>query len=300
MLGPGGVGGDVRQVDLGLLRAGQLDLGFLRRLFQALQGQRVLVQVDTGLFLELGRQVLDEAHVEVLTSQEGVTVGRQHLELVLAVHLGNLNDRDIEGTATQVVHRDGVVALGLVHAVGQRRRGGLVDNAFDVQPGDLAGVLGGLALGIVKIRRHGDNRLGHGLAEKFLRGFLHFAQYFSGDLRRCHFLAPHLYPGIAIVGLDDLVRDHLDVFLDHIVLEFTTDQALHRKQGIVRVGHRLALGALAHQDFAILGITDDGRRGAVTLRVLYHPGLAPLEYRYAGVGRAQVDSNNLAHLCVSG
>ena len=40
-----GIGGDVRQVDLGLLGAGQLDLGALGRVLQALQGQRVLAQV---------------------------------------------------------------------------------------------------------------------------------------------------------------------------------------------------------------------------------------------------------------
>ena len=197
---------------------------------------------------------------------------------MLAVHFRNLDNRDIEGTATEVVDRDSVVALGLVHAVGQGRRGGLVDNTLDVEAGNLARVLGRLALGIVEIGRHRDNRLGHRLAQKLLGGLFHLAQHFSRDLRGRHFLVANLYPGVAVVGFDNLVGDHLDVFLDHVVLELAADQALHRIQGVVRVGHRLALGALAHQDFAFIGVTDDGRGGAVALCVLYNPGLAALQH----------------------
>jgi hypothetical protein len=51
VLRPGGVGRDVGQVDLGLGRRGQLDLGLLGRLLQALQGELVLGQVDALLLL---------------------------------------------------------------------------------------------------------------------------------------------------------------------------------------------------------------------------------------------------------
>jgi hypothetical protein len=50
-------------------------------------------------------------------------------------------------------------------AIGQRRRGRLVDDAQDFQAGDLAGVLGRLALGVVEIGRDGDDRLVDLLAE---------------------------------------------------------------------------------------------------------------------------------------
>jgi hypothetical protein len=53
MLRPGGVGGDERQVDFGLLGRGQLDLGLFGGFLQALQRQLVLAQVDALLFLEL-------------------------------------------------------------------------------------------------------------------------------------------------------------------------------------------------------------------------------------------------------
>ena len=99
VLGPGGVGGDEGQHDLGLLRGGQLALGLLRRFLEALQGHAVLAQVDARLALELLDQPVDDALVEVLAAQEGVAAGGAHLEEALR----HLQDRDVEGAAAQVV-----------------------------------------------------------------------------------------------------------------------------------------------------------------------------------------------------
>src|SRR5690606_41946379 len=133
---------DVGQVDGGLLARGQFYLGLLGSFLQALPGQRVALEVHAGFFLKFVDEVIDQANVEVLTTEEGVTVGGQYFELVLAVDFGDLDHRHVEGAATQVIDDHGVVALGLVHAVGQRRRGRLVDDALDVEPGDAAGILG--------------------------------------------------------------------------------------------------------------------------------------------------------------
>ena len=139
-------------------------------------------------------------HVEVLATEEGVAIGRQHFELALAIDFGDLDDRDVEGAATQVIHGDLAIAAGLVHAIGQRRRRRLVDDALDVQARDAAGVLGGLALRIVEVGRHRDDGFGHRLAEIVLGGLLHLHQHARGDLRRRHLLALHLDPGVAVVG----------------------------------------------------------------------------------------------------
>ena len=48
----------------------------------------------------------------------------------------------------------------LVEAVSQSRRRRLVDDALDVEARDAAGVLGGLALGIVEVGRNRDDRFG--------------------------------------------------------------------------------------------------------------------------------------------
>ena len=75
MLRPAGVGGNEGQVDVRLGRAGQFDLGLLRGLFEALQGELVLAQVDALVLFELGGQVVDDLGVEILAAQEGVAIG---------------------------------------------------------------------------------------------------------------------------------------------------------------------------------------------------------------------------------
>src|SRR5690606_32941782 len=75
-----------------------------------------------------------------------------------------------------------------------------------------------------------------------------------------------------------------------------TDQALDRKQGVVRVGNGLALCALADEDLLVFGEGDDGRRGAITFRVLDNLGLSALLDRNAGVGCAEVDADDSAHV----
>ena len=134
--GPDLVGRDVRQVDFGLLRRRQLDLRLLGRFLEPLQREHVVLQVDALFLLELGDDVVDQALVEVFAAEERVAVGRQHFELVLAVDVRDLDDRDVERAAAQVVHRDLAVAFLLVHAERERRRRRLVDDALDVEARD--------------------------------------------------------------------------------------------------------------------------------------------------------------------
>ena len=60
--------------------------------------------------------------------------------------VAHFEDGDVEGAAAQVVDHDLLVGL-LIEAVGEGRGGRLVDDALDLEARDLAGVLGGLALG---------------------------------------------------------------------------------------------------------------------------------------------------------
>ena len=161
---------------------------------------------------------------------------------MLTVYVGNFNDGQVEGTTTQVVYRHRTVTALLVHAVGKGRCGRLVDDPLDFETGNLARVFRRLALAVIEVGRHGDNRGSHFLTQIVFCGFLHLLEDFGRNLGRSHLLALHLYPRIAIVGLGDFIRHHLDVFLNHIVLETTTDQSLDGVQRVVRVGHRLTLG----------------------------------------------------------
>src|SRR6185503_7142636 len=90
-----------------------------------------------------------------------------------------------------VVNGDEVV-LGLVEAVGQRGRRGLVDDALDVQAGDATSVLGGLPLRVVEVRGDGDDRLRDLLAQIILGRLLQLAEYARRDLRRRQLLAANL------------------------------------------------------------------------------------------------------------
>jgi len=78
--------------------------------------------------------------------------------------VAHFQHRNVEGAATQVKNQDRLIGL-LVQAVSQRRGRRLIDNALHIQAGDLARVLGGLALRIVEIGRHGNHRVGDRLAQ---------------------------------------------------------------------------------------------------------------------------------------
>ena len=114
---------------------------------EALHGDLVLGQVDAGAALQLLDQVVDDALVPVVAAEVVVTGGRAHLDRGEAVVvLAHLEQGHVERAAAEVEDEDELVLLALVEAVGERGRGGLVDDAQDVQARDLAGLLGGLAL----------------------------------------------------------------------------------------------------------------------------------------------------------
>ena len=103
---------------------------------------------------------VDDRLVEVVAAEVVVTRGRLDLEDAVA----DLEHRHVERAAAEVEDEDRLVGL-LVEPVGQRGRGRLVDDALDVEAGDLAGVLGGLALVVVEVRGDGDDRAVDRLAQ---------------------------------------------------------------------------------------------------------------------------------------
>ena len=296
MLRTCGICSDVRQVDVGLLGGRELDLGFLGGIFQTLQSQLVVAQVNALLALELVYQVVDDAVVEVFTTQVGVTVGRQYFEGGFTFHFVDLDDGDVEGTAAQVIDGNLALALDLVHAIGEGRSSRFVDDAFYIQTGDATGILGGLTLGVVEVGRYCDDRFGHRLAQVILGGLLHLLQHFGRDLRRCHLLAFDFYPGVTVVSLGDGVRHDLQIALYFFIFETTANQTLDSEQRVLRVGDGLALGRLTNQDFAVIGIGNDGRSSTVAFRVLDHASMVAIQNSNAGVGSTQVNTDDFTHL----
>ena len=217
--------------------------------------------------LNLSTSHFDDPVVPVVATEVVVTRGGADFDDAFA----DLQQRDVEGAATEVEHQDGLFLLALVQPVGQRGCGRLVDDAQHVEPGDLAGLLGGLPLGVVEVSGRGDHRVGDVLAEVGLGVALQLHQNAGADLLRRVLLA---------VDLDRPVGAHLP---------------LDRTDGPVDVGHRLVLGGLADEHLAVARERDDRRGGAGALGVGDDDGVATLQYRDDGVGGPEVDSDRTSH-----
>ena len=246
---------------------GQLDLRLLRGLLEALHGDLVLGQVDAVVVLELLDHPLHDAGVPVVTTEVVVTAGGLDLDHALA----DLEQGHVERAATEVEDEDRLV-VALVEPVGQRGRGRLVDDPAHGQARDLAGLLGGLALGVGEVRRHGDHRVGDGLAEVGLGVALELLQHERADL----------------LGGEVLVVDLLGPVRAHVTL--------HRADGPVDVGDGLPLGDLTDEDLAGLGERDHGRRGAGTFCVGDDGGFATFEDGDDAVRRTEVDADGTSHV----
>ena len=95
---------------------------------------------------------MGDGAVHVVAAERAVAAGGAHLEDAVVEH----QDRDVERAAAEVVDGEGAVLL-LLEAVGERRRRGLVEQAQHLETREARGVLGRLPLGVVEVRRHGDD-----------------------------------------------------------------------------------------------------------------------------------------------
>jgi hypothetical protein len=282
-------GGDEGQVDLRRHRRGQLDLRLLGRLVEALERHLVGGEVDALVALELRDHPVDDRLVEVVAAKVVVAVRRLDLEDALA----ELEHRHVERAAAEVEDEDRLVGALLVEAVGERGRGRLVDDPQHVQAGDLAGVLRGLALGVVEVGGDCHDRVGDWLAEVGLGVRLQLLQRHRADLRRRVLLVGRLHAHVLVRTLDDLVRDDLHLLRDLVVL--AAHEALDREDRVLRVRDLLAARRRPDEPLPVLRERDDGRGRAPALRVGDHRRLAALEHGHAAVGRAEVDADGLCH-----
>jgi hypothetical protein len=122
--------------------------------------------------------------------------------MTLNTPVADLQDGDVERAAAEVVDRDGLVDV-LAEPVGERRRRGLVDDADDVEAGDLPRVLGGLALVVVEVRGDRDHGLGHLVAEVVLGDDLHLLEDHRADLGDAVDLVAQLDAHVVVRPLDD-------------------------------------------------------------------------------------------------
>ena len=117
-------------------------------------GDEVRAQVDAVLFLETVADILQQQIVEIVAAELGVAVAGQDLDHSF---LG-LDDRYVEGAAAQIVDQH-APQFALAGIVGQGGGSRLIKDADDFEASQFAGFARGLALGVVEIGRHSDDRL---------------------------------------------------------------------------------------------------------------------------------------------
>ena len=161
MLGAGGVGGDIGQVNVGGSHAGQLDLGLLGSFLQALHSDLVLRQIDALSLLEFGNQIVHDSLVEVVAAQMGVAGSGQNLDDAVA----DVQNGHIEGAAAKVINHD--LLLG-----------------FLVEAVSLTGVLRCLTLCVGEVSGDGDDGFGDRLTQISLGVRLQLLQDHGTDLLR--------------------------------------------------------------------------------------------------------------------
>ena len=270
-------GHDVRQVDLRGGRGRKFDLRLLGSFLQTLQGHRILAQVDLVLGLERLGHVVDQHVVEVVAAQVGIAVGRLHFEDAVA----QLEDRNIERTAAEVIHGDLHIAALLVHTVGQCGCGRLVDDTAHLQPGDLASLLRSLALRVGEIGGNRDDSLRNLLSEVVFGRFLHLLQDDGRNLLRRILAAVDIDARGVVVTLDDRIGGTLYIGRNLIVA--LAHETLDRKDRTFGVGDGLTLSRVTHLALAVRRESHHRRGRAVSLGVGNNHGLVALHHCYAGV-----------------
>ena len=144
--------------------------------------------------------------------------------------------------------------MALVEPVGQTCRRGLVDNAQDLQAGELAGVFGCLPLGVVEVGWDGDDRLGNWSAEEGLGSALELPKNQCRKLHRS--VVP---PGHFDLDNLALVAGKLKWKVGELrgeIFDPLAHEALYRVDGGVHPGDASGPRLLANDGLAVIKADD--------------------------------------------
>ena len=293
MLWTGLIGRDERKVDVVLLGGRECDFGFLGFFLDALNRVGLLREIDAGVGFELAEEGVHDGIIPVVTAEVRVAIRGLHFEHAVT----DFQHGDVEGSAAEIVHRDFFVAL-FVQSVGERGCGGFVNDAKNFEARDFAGVFGGVALRIVEVRGDSDDGLRDGFAEFGFCIRLEFCENHRADFWRGVALLltvdGHLDVSVAVGGFDHCVGYAVEFILHFI--ELASHEAFDRENGVLWVGDGLSFCSLADEAFAIFGEGDDGGCGTRAFAVLEDDGFAAFHDGHAGVGGAEIDSEDFSHI----
>ena len=230
--------------------------------------QQRLVFLAVHLQRGLRQDPIGQRPVVVVAAQGRVAASGQHLKHAHA----QAQDGNIKGAAAQVVN--GVDAFGrVVQAISNGSGCGLIDQAQDVQAGELRRVFGGLALRVVKISRHGDDRAIHIVVKAVFGAKAQRGQNLGAHFHRAFFTGngAHLdHAGCC----HQAVRQALGV---RNVSQTAPHQALNRRDGVTGVAGLLRQRVIAN--LAALGV-----------EVTHHAG-----QNHPALGVGQAFGNTVAH-----
>ena len=214
--------------------------------------------------LKLIQQEADDALIKVIAAQVIVAGGCQNLNGVAV----DVQNTDIEGAASQVIHHD-LARFPFAEPVGQSSGGGLVDNTEHIEAGNQPGILGCLPLRVGEISGNGNDCIGNLFADKGLGILFQFAQDHGGNLLRRVGFAVHRVAGIG----------------PHVPLD--------RGEGARGICDGLPLGGGADEPGTVLQKSNNGGGGPAAFRVGNNGGMAVLHKTDAGIGGSKVDTDEL-------
>ena len=190
---------------------------------------------------QVGQRPVDQDLIDVPAAEIGVAARAEYVELAA---VPDPDHRDVERAPAEIIDDEGEV-LVLFQAVGDGRRGRLVDEQARVQAGEARGLFRRAFLRFLEIGRDGDHRVVDRLPDEAL--------------------------GIALELLQDGGRDEFGLELtaggpDHLLAAAgipLSHQSLGLDDDAVRVAFQPSTGGLAHRDLAVLRDVDDRRRRAL-------------------------------------
>ena len=229
---------------------------------------------------------LGDSMIHIITAQRRIAAGGQHLEhAAVETQQGN-----IEGSAAEVVDRIHALRV-LIQAIGNRRRRGLIQQPQGIKSGKTRGVFRGLALGIVKIRRHGNDRIGDFRSESFRSATLQAFQDLGGYGHRALFAGHGVDTGHGRVARREFIGKGLAQTFN--VFDAAAHQSLHRRNGIERVFMRYRHGVVTHHRLALVPVAHHRGQQMPAVRIRQGLGHAATHTGHQRIGGAEIDPDRI-------
>jgi len=279
VLGSTGISRQVGQIDFGLHDRGKLNFRLLGCLAQSLERLAILPQINSILLFEFLNQVIHDAQIKVITTQEGISGSGLHLEDALA----HIQDGNIKCTTAKIIDGNNFILL-FIQSIRQGRSRWFVNDTQNFKPGNFPGILGGIALGVVKVSRNGNHRLGDWFTQICLRVSFQFGKNHGGNFRRGIFLAIQNNAHVSVGCLGYFIRHTPDGALNFRIVIFTPHETLDGKDGVFRVDNGLVAGRSPHQPLMVLIDCHNRRDQAFPFRGRDYRGFSTHHDRHNRIG----------------